>query len=90
MTDPIASYNIRITLFAFLGREERNAARIRYAEADYIVRHRPRDKDLTPANALPILNGSDAEEGWFWREMIGVVSSLDLRNGGDIANTIAI
>jgi len=39
-TDPIASYNIRITLFAFLGREERNAGRIRYAGADYIGRHR--------------------------------------------------
>jgi len=40
VTDPIASYNIRITLFAFLGREERNAGRIRYAGADYIGRHR--------------------------------------------------
>jgi hypothetical protein len=30
----------RITLFAFLGREERNAACIRYAGADYIGRHR--------------------------------------------------
>src|SRR5205807_3841696 len=65
-----------------------------YAGADYIV---PFSAILSaqqgishPSSAIPILNGSEAEEGWVWQEMIGVVSSLDARNGFDIPNTIAI
>jgi hypothetical protein len=42
---PIASYNIRITLFAFLGGEERNAARIRLREPITLGATGPRDKD---------------------------------------------
>jgi hypothetical protein len=56
-----------------------------------IFRHSARTISIvTPVQRDTILNGSDAEEGCFWREMIGVVSCLEVHNGFDIPNTIAI
>src|SRR5439155_22177864 len=62
------------------------------AIADLASEHAPHATTPKDDHGQPIglFKANDAEEGWFWREMIGVVSCLDLHNGGDIPNTIAV
>ena len=44
----------------------------------------------TIAEAVPILDGSDVEKGWLWREMSGFVSCLYVHNELDVPVATAV